>query len=281
MDVTNRFVLDMALRFATRNASAVPDSHFRVLDYGCGSGKLVRSGLQRKLNIQGADVFYSGSNARHEAAQAGLLDSLLFEIQDAKLPFDDATFDLVVNNQVMEHVEDLDAVLREIHRVLKPGGQVLSLFPSRDVLREGHIGIPLSHRLPRRSKFRFLYTWLLRCLGFGYWKQQAPTARQWTIEKLRWIDTYTVYRSRREIFDTYQRYFVSRLIEEEYIRYRLLDRPRRGWVIPLLQLPFATAAAKELFRKLAFLVILSTKHEDGSKAPASAAAGADHEEVVP
>jgi SAM-dependent methyltransferase len=166
----------------------------------------------------------------------------------------------------MEHVEDLDAVLREIHRVLKPGGTVLSLFPSVDVFREGHIGIPFSHWMRKGSRFRFYYTWVLRALGLGTWKEQAPTCRQWAIDKLEWIDRFTVYRTRREIFNTYGRYFSNRLTEIDYIRYRLLERPgrswpSRSWLMPLLRLPGMTPLAEAVFRKLAFLVIVSRKEQ--------------------
>lgn len=253
MDVTNRYVLDFAARFAEHQPGA------RILDYGCGAGRLVRAGHDQGLNLMGADVFYAGSNARQEAAASGLWGNAILEIQNGRLPFPDHSFDLVVNNQVMEHVEDLDAVLAEIYRVLAPGGQVLSLFPSKDVWREGHIGIPFSHRLPRHSRLRLLYTWALRALGLGYHKHESPSARQWAIDKLRWIDTFTVYRSRREIFSAYGRRFRSELREIDYIRYRLLDRPGRGWVLPLLRLPLATPLAEALFRKLAFLVIVSRK----------------------
>jgi len=57
-----------------------------------------------------------------------------------------------------------------LNRVLKPGGCMLSIFPSRDVLREGHIGIPLAHRFARGSRARLLYTWALRRAGLGTWK---------------------------------------------------------------------------------------------------------------
>src|SRR4051794_32170985 len=194
MDVTNRFVLDFAARFAREHPGA------RILDYGCGAGALVDAGIACGLSICGADVFYSGAAARPRGGG-------IHEIRHGCLPFADATFGLVVNNQVMEHVDDLDAVLREIHRVLTPGGLVLSVFPSRDVFREGHIGIPFSHWFRPGSQVRFYYTWALRALGLGYWKEQAPTARQWAIDKLRWIDTYTRYRTRAEIFSTYGRYF--------------------------------------------------------------------------
>ena len=155
----------------------------------------------------------------------------------------------------MEHVEDLDRVLGEIHRVLEPGGTLLSIFPSRDVFREGHIGIPFSHWFTKDSKLRFLYTWALRLMGLGTWKQEAPTCRQWAVDKLRWIDTYTHYRSRSDIFRSYNVYFSSEMRENDYIRYRLLDRPGRAFLAPLL----VSGAGRAIFRKLAFLVIVSRK----------------------
>ncbi len=251
MDVTNRFVLDVARRHGGR-----------VLDYGCGAGELVAEGRAAGLDIFGTDVFYSGSKARPEAQARGLLGTAVREMEPGgRIPFPDATFDLITNNQVMEHVRDLDAVLGEMHRVLKPGGAVLSVFPPADVWREGHIGIPFAHRFPRDSRLRFYYTWFLRAAGLGTWKEQAPTPRQWAIDKLRWLDTYTHYHGRAEIGETYARYFRNEFREPDYIRYRLLDRP--GSVRRLLaraaDLPLVSPVGVALFRKLAFFVILSRK----------------------
>jgi len=253
MNITNRFVLD----FAKNHAAAQPGT--RVLEFGCGAGEVVVAGRKAGLEIYGADIFYGGSSAREEAARSGLLGTAIREMRGGQIPFDDAFFDLVTNNQVMEHVEDLDAVLAEIHRVLKPGGSVLSIFPSRDVFREGHIGIPFSHWFPRGSKVRFYYTWALRSLGLGTWKEQAPTSRQWTIDKLAWIDAYTRYRSRDEIWRGFGRYFTNELREPDYIRYRLRDRAWRAPLARLLDLPLVPVAASVIFRKLAFLVIVSRK----------------------
>ena len=144
LDVTNRFVLDFAARHGGR-----------VLDYGCGAGRTVRAGRERGLEIYGTDVFYGGSQSRAEASASGLLGDVIREMQDGRIPFPEGSFDLVTNNQVMEHVEDLDAVLREMNRVLRPGGTVLSVFPSVDVWREGHIGIPFSHWFTKGSRIRF------------------------------------------------------------------------------------------------------------------------------
>ena len=251
MDVTNRFVLDFAVRFARERGGA------RVLDFGCGAGRLVQAGLDAGLDMAGADVYYGGSKTRAEAEQSGLLGAAVREIHNGRLDYAAASFDLVVNNQVLEHVADLNATLGEIHRVLKPDGAVLSIFPSRDVFREGHIGIPFAHWFPRNSQLRFYYVWGLRRLGLGTWKQEAPACRQWAVDKLAWIDAYTHYRSRREIFDAFGHFFVSELRESDYIRYRLLDRPERKALAALVDVPVLAVAARAVFRKLAFLVIVS------------------------
>jgi 2-polyprenyl-3-methyl-5-hydroxy-6-metoxy-1,4-benzoquinol methylase len=113
MDVTNRFVLDFARRFAISRPSA------RILDFGCGAGAVVAAGRAAGLDMFGADVFFQGSSgSREEAERAGLLKTAIHEVRDGRLDFEDGAFDLVTNNQVMEHVEDLDATLGELHRVL-------------------------------------------------------------------------------------------------------------------------------------------------------------------
>ena len=256
MDVTNRFVLDFARRFAMSRPGA------RILDYGCGAGTLVAAGRAAGLDMLGADVFFQGSpGARAEAERAGLLKTAIHEIRDGRLDFEDGAFDLVTNNQVLEHVEDLDAVLGELHRVLKHDGVLLSIFPSREVFREGHIGIPFSHWFAKDSKPRFYYTWALRSLGLGTWKEQAPTRRQWAADKLGWIDAYTHYRPKREIFLAFDRYFTTEMREPDYIRYRLKDTPALAPLARLLDLPGAPAMATAIFRKLAFMVLVSRRRE--------------------
>ncbi|MGA3095363.1 MAG: glycosyltransferase [Bryobacteraceae bacterium] len=253
MDVTSRFALDFARRFASGRERAA------ILDFGCGAGALVAAGRAEGLDIQGVDIFYGGSRAREQAEASALWGAAIQPILNSRIPFPDASFQLVVNNQVMEHVDDLEAVLAEIHRVLVPGGTLLSIFPSRDVWREGHIGIPFSHWFRKGSRGRFLYACVLRSLGFGYSKEQAASRRQWASDKLAWIDAYTHYRPRRELFRSFGRYFDNELRETEYIRFRLRDRSWRAPLARLLDLPFAPAAASAVFRKLAFLVIVSRK----------------------
>lgn len=251
MDVTNRFVLDFARRY--------PDA--AMLDFGCGAGELVQAARTMGLDMLGSDIYYAGSSTRAECAGRGLVGKYVLEGREGLIPFPEASFDLVVNNQVMEHVADLDKTLAEIHRVLRPQGTLLSLFPSRDVWREGHIGIPFSHWFKPGSRVRFYYTWALRSLGVGTWKQQAPTCRQWAVDKLAWIDNYTHYRSRAEILRAFDKYFHSEFQEADYIRFRLRDRRWRAPLAHLLDLPVVSWLGRAVFRKLAFFVIVSRRRD--------------------
>lgn len=45
------------------------------------------------------------------------------------IPFSDSAFDLIFANQVLEHIQDLTFLLEEIHRILKPGGQLVAHVP--------------------------------------------------------------------------------------------------------------------------------------------------------
>jgi SAM-dependent methyltransferase len=186
MDITNQYLLDCATEIAKQNPAAC------ILDFGCGNGAVVSAGRQRNLDIYGAEVFYGGSAARSEVERAGLLGTVVREIQNGVAEFDDASFDLVMNNQVFEHVADLDSVLQETARLLKPTGLLLSIFPAIDVIREGHIGIPFAHWFPKRSrKSRFLYTYGLRCLGLGKYKDNFTSRAEWVRFELEWLDTYS------------------------------------------------------------------------------------------
>ena len=178
-----------------------------VLDYGCGAGQIVTRLRNAGVAAFGCDVFYEGGNYSNQM-DSELFDNGVIKRMDAdRIPFDTESFDFVLNNQVMEHVPDLEGVLDEIWRVLKPGGLVLSLFPSRDVWREGQCGIPFLHRFPKGGKrVRVYYAAFLRSLGFGYFKGEK-SVMQWSRDFCAWLGKWTYYRTRRTIAATYNARF--------------------------------------------------------------------------
>ena len=100
-----------------------------VLEVGSGSGgPAVYLAGKRGCRVTGVDVNALGvRNAMELASTRGVAELARFEAVDASkpLPFANDRFDAVVSNDVMCHIPNRPAVLRDWHRVLKPGGRML------------------------------------------------------------------------------------------------------------------------------------------------------------
>lgn len=228
-----------------------PQENIRVLDYGCGAGQIVKELRTARIDAFGCDVFYEGGDSS-KLLEDGVLGGVIKRMEGSKIPFDHESFDFIINNQVLEHVEDLDSVLSEIDRVLKPGGKVLSLFPHKGVWREGHCGIPFLHWFPKKSYLRIYYAAVFRLLGFGYHKGDK-TVMQWSKDFCDWLDKWTWYRSLTNIQRAYSRYFeYTQHIEEIWLRCRFGKRDSIIRYVP-------RALQQSIVRKLGGLVFISLK----------------------
>ena len=100
-----------------------------VLEVGSGSGGPgVYLAIQRGCRLTGVDLNEHGvRNANALAEARGVAERVRFQVVDASeaLPFPDGSFDAVVSNDAMCHIRHRDTVLRDWHRVLRPGGRAL------------------------------------------------------------------------------------------------------------------------------------------------------------
>jgi len=121
----------------------------RVLDLGSGAGTDSLVAAQ----MVGADGRVTGidmtapmlAKARAAAAEMGVANVEFVEGEAERLPFSDASFDVVISNGVIDLVPDKDAVFAELYRVLVPGGrmQIADVTIQNPVSEEGRRKIDL------------------------------------------------------------------------------------------------------------------------------------------
>ncbi len=97
----------------------------KILDLGCGEGEIAQE-------VFGKQLEWGLDNDREmvkKAEQSGMYRQVILG-DAAKIPLKSKTVDLVFANSVLEHIKDIDRVLSEVRRVLKPAGLLMATMPS-------------------------------------------------------------------------------------------------------------------------------------------------------
>lgn len=107
----------------------------RVLDLGCGNGYVLSHYARHGAAVDGVDLTDAAVRlARERFALLGL-EGTFARIDGATLPFPDETFDLACSMGVLHHVPDPSPLVAELHRVLRPGGQLIVMLYHRGSFR--------------------------------------------------------------------------------------------------------------------------------------------------
>jgi demethylmenaquinone methyltransferase / 2-methoxy-6-polyprenyl-1,4-benzoquinol methylase len=133
-----------------------------VLDVACGTASVALELVQRHgctvVGVdQSPDMLAAG---RRRVAAAGLDDRIsLIEARAEALPFADASFDALTFTYLLRYVDDVGATLRELARVVRPGGRIAGLEffvprnPPARLLWEAYVrvGLPVAGRVVSRA----------------------------------------------------------------------------------------------------------------------------------
>ncbi len=115
--------------FGARELIAAVAGAQHVLDAGCGSGRLTVALARAGAEVTGFDTDeYRLTQAERRAAEAGVELELVRADFNEPLPFDEASFDAVTNRLALMAASDPVSTLRELRRVLAPGGRLATVL---------------------------------------------------------------------------------------------------------------------------------------------------------
>lgn len=124
-----------------------------AVDLGCSTGFLADELRSTGCEVVGLDIDVPG--LAHAKGRFG--HRVRFLCGDgSQLPFADASIDIVVFNQVYEHVVDADAVMNEVRRVLREDGIVFCGFGNKYQVMEPHYRLPFLSWVPPRAADRYV-----------------------------------------------------------------------------------------------------------------------------
>lgn len=124
-----------------------------VLDLGCSTGFIADELRKAGANAVGTDIDLPGLRA----AGARFSDKISFLCADGEqLPIKDDSVDIVIFNQIYEHVVNPDAVVAEIHRVLRTDGVAYLGMGNRMQVVEPHHKLPFLSWLPEGAADRYM-----------------------------------------------------------------------------------------------------------------------------
>lgn len=212
-------------------------SDFRILDFGCGKGENLIHLLSCGIKGFGTDVDLDSLKiAKTTLVENGFDSNLIQPIKvelegffilnegDYRLPFNDCYFDFIYSIQVFEHISNLEDVLREVNRILKPDGAVYLEFPLKYTPWEGHFRMPFLHWIPD-SNFRKKYIEFCFSLGIGVHQDLGVEV----ISK--YMNDSVFYRSFHEVNRELSKYF--RIVNYAHYSLQFSMRSRFGLEVPL------------------------------------------------
>jgi SAM-dependent methyltransferase len=219
----------------------------RILDAGCGAGHLIafladtlpRLRPDLRYEFYGFDVTDRPSENFGEAVQelerrlpdTPWAERLVRIPAETAWPYPDDFFDVVISNQVGEHLRDHQHFIGEIARCLNPTGFSVNLFPLKHVILEWHVLVPFAHRIKNYDLLKAFIGIAGRVRSLVLrGKEQSEDPAERAARHAAYVIKYTGYIGYGDLLSATKRYGLlmsTRYTKEFYVQKarQLLSRP--------------------------------------------------------
>jgi SAM-dependent methyltransferase len=225
----------------------------RILDFGCGAGRVVFRLRELGFDAYGFDIHdyvaYGSDDDRQwfRFSQSTSSNTSAFTIDSGTyaIPFEDDFFDVIHSASVLEHVLDIHAMMRECARVLRPDGVAIHFYPSKYQVVEPHMFVPLASFVQYKQWLRL---WV--ALGARNEFQGEKTVGQVTDTYKEYTTTGLHYRTRKELL-----YAAGEFFEGVRFMPRAVNPGDSLWV--QIRQMMRALRTRDVYRELALSVRLS------------------------
>jgi len=200
----NKQILQYVAIFTAQ--SGKEPSNIRILDFGCGRGLLCVTLTRLGYQAYGVDIDKSAVDEGMQFMEKhGYVKDVLGTIDEqGKTKFENDYFDIIISDQVFEHIEDILTTATEVARLTKPSGWGIHSYPACYLPVEPHIFVPFVHWLPKNKIRQY---WIHFFLNF---KKKTPwdhlkhmNNKELAAYYFDYLDKQTFYRLPSQVVDVF------------------------------------------------------------------------------
>jgi SAM-dependent methyltransferase len=232
-----------------------------ILDYGCGTGYFVGRARAAGFDAWGCDTF-ADTWAEWRTGLAPEVTPYIAHLTAERLPYPDGHFAMIISNMVFEHIPfaTLQAVMPELHRILRPGGTMLTMFPTRETWFEGHLGLYFPHRLGRFPRLQNRYLQTAHRTGIGYYRA-GFTSQQWADYQQNVMRTAVFYHHWRDVRALLMATFQAEPTDHalEFMAHRIAGSKRFRGALPFVRRWPVSHALRKICQRRAGQICLVRK----------------------
>ena len=171
----------------------------KILDWGCGKGELIDYLNENNFNCVGVEISELKIQSNIPSKNNNIKKIFLIN-SDNKTEFESNYFDVIITNQVIEHMSNKNSFLFEVNRILKKGGISYNILPAKYRINEVHLKMPFVHWFPKNRLRKYLI-FFFSLFKFNHWpeclnlefKDKVNYYYNYSIDKTFYLDAHQLF----------------------------------------------------------------------------------------